>query len=308
MSFVAVGAGIVAAGGAIAGAVITSNATKDAANTQANAAQNATNVQEQEFNQIQANNAPWMQAGQTALSGMQGMTANPQTFTQADLTNGLSPSYNFELAQGNQAIQRSAAANGGLQTGGTMKAMAQYTQGMASTGYQQAYNNFMNNQNTQFGRLATIAGYGSGATNNTNAAGVTTAQNVGNNIMGAGNAEGAAQIAGGQAWGNALSSVGGGIGKGMMGGAMLNNANPYAIGAGGMQIPQYQPQNQTPVQSMNNAYGIPNTGVYNPYGSGNGQIGSVPYGAPSSDPSSINYAPYAYQGLGAATINGYSTY
>lgn len=308
MSFVAAGL-VIGAGAGIAGAVISSNAAQNAANTQANAANNATQIQQQEFNQVQQNNAPWMQAGQTALSGMQGMTNNPQTFTQADLTNGLSPSYNFELSQGNQAIQRSAAASGGLQTGGTMKAMAQYTQGMASTGYQQAYNNFMNNQNTQFNRLSTIAGYGSGATNNTNAAGLQTASNIGNNIMGAANGQAAAQIAGGQAWGNALSSIGGGIAKAGTTSAMLNNTNPYAIGAGGMQIPGYTPQNQTPVESMNNAYGTPNAGVYNPYTGGSaGQVGSVPYGSPSSDPSSINYAPYAYQGLGSATMNGYSTY
>ena len=44
-----------------------------------------------------------------------------------------SPAYQFRLNQGNQAVQQSAAAKGSLLTGGTLKDMQDYAQGLAST-------------------------------------------------------------------------------------------------------------------------------------------------------------------------------
>ena len=50
------------------------------------------------------------------------------------------PGFQFRLAQGNQAAQRSAAAHGTLLTGGLQKSLANYNQGMASDEYGNAYN------------------------------------------------------------------------------------------------------------------------------------------------------------------------
>ncbi len=44
-----------------------------------------------------------------------------------------SPAYQFRMNQGNQAVQQGAAAKGSLLTGGTLKDMQDYSQGLAST-------------------------------------------------------------------------------------------------------------------------------------------------------------------------------
>lgn len=56
------------------------------------------------------------------------------------------PSYKWRLQQGQQALERSAAARGQLTGGGTMKALARYGQGAASQEYQAAFNRFMDTQ------------------------------------------------------------------------------------------------------------------------------------------------------------------
>lgn len=49
------------------------------------------------------------------------------------------PGYQFQLDQGQQTIERSAAARGGLQSGNTLAAVTQYGQGLAD----QTFNNYL---------------------------------------------------------------------------------------------------------------------------------------------------------------------
>lgn len=78
------------------------------------------------------------------------------------------PGEQFMLQQGQQAVDRSAAAGGSLNSGGTLKALTQYGQGLASTAYQQAYNNAMNtfqtNHNNTLSGLLALTGVGQSAT------------------------------------------------------------------------------------------------------------------------------------------------
>ncbi len=214
MSF-GLSAGAIIAGGAviggIGGALIGSNATGNAAKTQADAANNATNIQYQEWLQQQANQAPYLKAGQGALSQLSGMASTTPSFTSEDFAKNMDPAYGFDLQQGNQAIERAAAASGGLQSGGTLKSLTNYSQGQASNEYQNAYNRYMTNQNTQFNRLSSIAGIGQTATGQSAQTGATAAGQIGNNITGAANAQAGATIAQGQQWGNTLSSLGSGV-------------------------------------------------------------------------------------------------
>jgi hypothetical protein len=228
MSMVAVGigGGVAALAGGIGGAMISSSAAQNAANTQAGAANNASELQYQEFQQQQANQQPWINAGTEALGQEQTMSANAPSFTAQDFANNEDPAYAFDLQQGQQAIQRSAAAGGGLQSGGTLKSLSDYSQGQASNEYQNAYSRYMNNQNTQFNRLASIAGTGQTANTNLNAAGMNTTNAVSANTIGAGNAQAAASIAGGQQWGNTMSSLGTGLSSTGMQVGMMNKLFP----------------------------------------------------------------------------------
>lgn len=161
-----------------------------------------------------------------SLSQGWGQTFTPPTAQQAAQT----PGYQFQLDQGNQAIQRSAAASGDLLSGGTEKALDQYSQGLASTNYQQAYNNaynqystnynqFEQNQNNEYNRLASLAGLGqtsvaqlgqigSNAASNTSNILLNSGAQVGQNINNAGAARSSGYVGQANAINGGISSVG----------------------------------------------------------------------------------------------------
>jgi len=71
-----------------------------------------------------------------------------------------SAGYKYALGQGNQAINRSAAAKGMLNSGNVLAELAKYGQGMASQNYQQQIGNYqqdLQNQNTLASMMANLA-------------------------------------------------------------------------------------------------------------------------------------------------------
>jgi hypothetical protein len=107
------------------------------------------------------------------------------------------PGYQFQLQQGQRAIQNSAAAKGGLVSGGTAEALNNYSQGAAQSDYQNVYNQAMQeylnsyniynqNQANQYNRLASIAGLGQTSVQQLGSTGQAAAGNVGNISLGAG--------------------------------------------------------------------------------------------------------------------------
>lgn len=100
MSFVA--SGVILAGTAIAGSVISANAAENAANTQANAAENAQQISQQEFNTITQQEQPFIQGGYGALSNldyMLGIGPPPSGTTgQGGFTGGMVGSSNAPTA------------------------------------------------------------------------------------------------------------------------------------------------------------------------------------------------------------------
>ena len=90
-------------------------------------------MQQSQAAQAQLN--PYAQAGQTALGNLQ---APSMEALQND------PGYQFQLQEGNQALERSLAAQGMGQSGAAMKAAQRYGQGLAS----QSYNDFFNRQSS----------------------------------------------------------------------------------------------------------------------------------------------------------------
>lgn len=225
----AIGGGLGLIGG-VAGGIMQGNAAQNAADTQAAAANHASDLQYQEWQQQQANQQPWLQAGQQALTGLQDPSFQ-HDFSMSDFQQD--PGYQFRMQQGLDAIQRSAAARGGLQSGGTLKALNDYAQGSASQEYQSAYDRFTNNQTNRFNRLASIAGLGQTANTTLGSLGANYANNVGNNIMGAGNAAAAAQLASGQQWGSTLGGIGSGVGNNWMQYATLSKMPGFGGGGGG---------------------------------------------------------------------------
>ena len=231
--------GAVAIGvGSVIGGAISAQGAKSAAKTQAQAASQASQLQEQQFQQTQANLQPYMQEGQIGLSQINRML--PQ-FTQPF---GLqqfqeSPAYQFNLEEGSKAINKAAAARGQYYNPATLQELGRYAKGTASNEFQNAVSNYQTNLGNIWNRMYGLTGTGQSAAAGVGGFGSQMAGQVGSNIMGAGNALAAGQI--GQA--NAVqTALGQGTNAYFMN-QMLTQRDPYTggAGAGGGAAPAYDP-------------------------------------------------------------------
>ena len=170
-------------------ALISSNASKSAANTAAAATDRAADVQWDMYSQNRDDLAPYRAAGTQGLQQFQSSIG--PSFQQ-------SPGYQFAFDQGVQAIDRGASARGLLGSGARLKELTRYGQGVAN----QEYGNYQN-------RLAALSGIGQTATNTGAGLGAQTAQGVGNAIMQGGQAQAQGQTGAANAWlGGANAGVG----------------------------------------------------------------------------------------------------
>lgn len=140
------------------------------------------------------------------------------SFTPADFLANEDPAYGFDLQQGEQAIQRTQSANGGLNSGAAAEALSNYAQGQASNEYQNAYSRYTTNQNNLYNKLAGVAGTGQVANTALGTVGSNTANQISNNTTSAGSAVGAAGIgaanANSAAIGTATNQIGSAINSG----------------------------------------------------------------------------------------------
>lgn len=160
---------------------------------QADAANAANATQAGEFNQIQQNETPYLQAGNSGLQQLQAaMPSLTQSFGTAQFQQD--PGYQFQMQQGMQALQQSAAAGGSLNSGGTMKAISQYSQGLASQDYNNAFNRYMQTNQQNYNMLSGLANYGQNANSTIAGAGQNYANQVSSNQIGMGNATASADV------------------------------------------------------------------------------------------------------------------
>lgn len=193
-----------------AGSAYASKQSSKAAKAQANSADAASQIQWNMYDQTRKDLDPYKQAGATSLSQMMGqMTPDGyfnQTYTGQDIYSD--PSYQFRLQQGQDAIQSSAAAQGGLLSGATLKTLQGYGQDMASQEYSNAYNRFNADQTNRYNRLSNLVGIGQNAAAQVGNAGAQTAQAVANNTMQGANALAAGQVASANNWANTANNLG----------------------------------------------------------------------------------------------------
>jgi hypothetical protein len=196
------------AGSAIVGGLLSSNAAKSAAQTQANAA-NAANAQQWAmFQQQQANQQPWLDAGKGALGQLTSLTGPGGEFSTplSQSSVQMDPGFAFRMQQGREALDRSGAARGMTLSGAQVRGLTDYGQGMGSQEYQNAWNRAMSDRSTRFGQLASLAGLGQASNAQVGQMGMQTAAQMGNNITGAGAVQAAGQIGSANAWSNALNT------------------------------------------------------------------------------------------------------
>jgi len=169
------------------------DATTQAAQIGANASAAASAAQERMFNKQVDLQEPWRQAGITALNQLAPLAANYQKFGMNQFTQD--PGYAFRLSEGQKALDRQAAARGGLISGGALKAAERYGQDMGSQEYQNAFNRYQTERAAQLNPLQSIAGVGQTATNALTSAAGNYGTNMGNIALGAGANAGNAAIA-----------------------------------------------------------------------------------------------------------------
>lgn len=265
-------AGAISAGGSILSGLIGGSAASKAAKQQAAAGQAAStlagqagtqaqNFQQQQLNRESANEKPFVGAGQQTVGSLAHLLAPGGQLTQGygsfnaptGVTEQNDPGYQFRLQQGQNALQNSAAARGGLLSTGTAKNLNDYAQGAASQEYGNVYNralgtyqtnqnNFNQNNSNLYSRLFGVSQLGQGAASSLNSAQqagtnnltgnlLGTAQIQGNDLMGVGNAQAAGTIGQANALGGALSGGANAIGQGITLSSLLgarNASNPQA--------------------------------------------------------------------------------
>lgn len=150
-------------------------AAKDAASTQADAQRQALALQEKMYNQQVALNAPFRELGlgaQNKLAGMLGVGGDKTSPEYGSLMKDFSmadyqadPGYAFRMSEGLKALDRSAAARGGLLSGATLKGAQRYGQDLASQEYQNAYNRYQTNRANKLNPLQSLGGLGQTASN-----------------------------------------------------------------------------------------------------------------------------------------------
>jgi hypothetical protein len=225
-----------------------SRSASKAADVQVAAADRAAELQAEQFRQLREDQAPYREAGYNALANLQRTAGNvPAAFKFGDYEFKADPGFGFRLSEGQKALDRQAAARGGLISGGALKAATRFGQEMGSQEYGNAYNRALTSYNTDvarenqlYNRQAGLAGIGQTSTNLVGQAGQNYATSAGNLMTGAGAAQAAGQV-------GAANALTGGLGTYLnytQGNALLDalqrNQNMQLINTGGYSnVPAY---------------------------------------------------------------------
>jgi hypothetical protein len=142
----------------LGGAALTSQAIGQAAQTQADYGQQVLNFLKQQQEQNVALQEPFRQAGITALNKLVPLSTEYKPFTMAEFQ--ADPGYTFRLAEGKKALERQAAARGGLISGAALKAATRYGQEMGSEEFMNAFNRYQLERQAQLSPLQYLVGGG----------------------------------------------------------------------------------------------------------------------------------------------------
>ena len=241
-------------------------ATEKSIAAQAAALEKSIASQERMFERQLALQEPWRAAGVTALNQLVPMTMEYQPFTaekfQAD------PGYAFRLKEGLRALDRSAAARGGLLSGNQLRGVTEYGQNLASQEYTNAFNRYQAERAARMQPLQSLAGVGQSASNTlAGAAGqLGTGMASAYGQLGSGTAAAYGQLGAGTA--SAYGQLGQNIGANLIGAGnarasgYMGAANALTGGIG--QFLNYQ-QNQALMNRMFPAYTPPVNNISSGY-------------------------------------------
>ncbi len=150
-----------------------------AADKQAGAMDRASELEYRQYQEDVARQKPFYDVGVNALPELVAASKYTPFGTeqfQAD------PGYAFRLKEGQQALERSAAARGGLISGGALKAATRYGQEMGSQEYTNAFNRYQAERTARLQPLQSLTGMGQTTAQQIGQQGQQMATNVGSNM------------------------------------------------------------------------------------------------------------------------------
>ena len=200
-------------GSALVGGAASMAGARKASKAQSKAADQAAQVQRETFERQVELQEPFRQAGitsQNELMRLLGIGGDASAADYGMLTRGyrpedlqMDPGYAFRLSEGQKALERSAAARGGLLSGSMLKGAQRFGQEMGSQEYMNAFNRAQAQLGTRLGTLGSLYGAGQAATQQVSGQAGEYGSNVGNLLM----AGGAARASGYAGMGNALNQA-----------------------------------------------------------------------------------------------------
>ena len=208
------------AGAVVGSAVIGAGASKSAASTQAAAADRSAEVQREIFERQVELQQPWLKAGEEALNKLKPLAMEYTPFGMRQFQSD--PGYQFRMSEGMKALERGAAARGGLLSGATLRGTQRFGQELASQEYQNAFNRYGIERERRLGPLQSLAGVGQTTAQQLSSQAGQMGTNVGNMMTSGAAARASGYV--GQA--NALTSA---LGTGLnfyQGQQMLNRLAP----------------------------------------------------------------------------------
>jgi len=227
----------------LGGAAIASSAAKKAAQTQTQAAQDAQAAQERMYERQVALQEPFRQAGLTAQNQIMqllgiGGDANAPGYGSLAKPFGTQqfqqdPGYAFRQSEGMKALERSAAARGGLLSGSAMKGIQRFGQDLASQEYQNAFNRYQVERAARLNPLQSLMGSGQSAVNTLTGAAGQAGQNEAANLYNAGQARASGYVGSANALAGALGSIGQAAVNYPLYQAQMNYYNSGGYGGGG---------------------------------------------------------------------------
>jgi hypothetical protein len=216
----------------VGSSLIGGSAARSAASTQAAAADRAAQLQREQFERQVELQAPFREAGVRALPELEA-ASRYTPFGMKQFT--ADPGYGFRLAEGQKALDRQAAARGGLISGGALRAAQRYGQEMGSQEYTNAFNRYQTERQARLNPLQSLAGVGQTSVAQLGQAGQAMATGVGE----AGGQAAQARASGYMGGANALSQ---GLGQyinysqGQQRNALLSRAIGGGGGGGGYNV------------------------------------------------------------------------
>ena len=212
------GAATIGAAGAIGGGLLASSGSKKAAATQEQASREAQASNERMLERQIGLQEPFRQAGLTAqeqIMQLLGIGGDKTAEGYGSLAKPFGtdqfqqdPGYAFRQSEGMKALERSAAARGGLLSGGTLKGIQRFGQDLASQDYGNAFNRYQVERSARLNPLQSLMGSGQSATNMQTGNIGQSSQNEQANLMNAGQARASGYVGSANALAGALGSIG----------------------------------------------------------------------------------------------------